>query len=150
MGVTGPSALSSLPELQGPDLSHVGRAPQISPYLASSISFTHALLHHSLRSTELLTEHLLRANTVLDMGQDRYQLLALTLHSAQCSGAQSSPTLLRPHGLQPARLLCPWTFPGKNTGWVALSSFGGSSRPREPLSHRGSQIELRGLQMRQR
>ena len=23
---------------------------------------------------------------------------------------------LRPHGLQPARLLCPWNFPGKNTG----------------------------------
>ena len=22
----------------------------------------------------------------------------------------------RPHGLQPARLLCPWDFPGKNTG----------------------------------
>ena len=21
-----------------------------------------------------------------------------------------------PHGLQPAKLLCPWTFPGKNTG----------------------------------
>ena len=24
--------------------------------------------------------------------------------------------LLRPYGLQPARLLCPWDFPGKNTG----------------------------------
>ena len=24
--------------------------------------------------------------------------------------------LLRPHGLQPARLLCPWNSPGKNTG----------------------------------
>ena len=24
--------------------------------------------------------------------------------------------LLRPHGLWPARLLCPWDFPGKNTG----------------------------------
>ena len=24
--------------------------------------------------------------------------------------------LLWPHGLQPARLLCPWDFPGKNTG----------------------------------
>ena len=24
--------------------------------------------------------------------------------------------LLRPHGLQPARLLCPWDSPGKNTG----------------------------------
>ena len=23
---------------------------------------------------------------------------------------------LRPHGLQPSRLLCPWMFPGKNTG----------------------------------
>ena len=25
---------------------------------------------------------------------------------------------LQPHGLQPARLLCPWDFPGKNTGVV--------------------------------
>ena len=23
---------------------------------------------------------------------------------------------LRPHGLQPLRLLCPWDFPGKSTG----------------------------------
>ena len=23
---------------------------------------------------------------------------------------------LRPHGLKPARLLCPWDFPSKNTG----------------------------------
>ena len=29
--------------------------------------------------------------------------------------AQSCPTL-RPHGLQPTRLLCPWDFPGKSTG----------------------------------
>ena len=31
------------------------------------------------------------------------------------SVAQSCPTL-RPHRLQPARLLCPWDFPSKNTG----------------------------------
>ena len=30
--------------------------------------------------------------------------------------AQSCPTLLQLHGLQPARVLCPWDFPGKNTG----------------------------------
>ena len=29
---------------------------------------------------------------------------------------------LRPHGLQPARLLCPWNSPGKNTG-VGCHSF---------------------------
>jgi len=26
------------------------------------------------------------------------------------------PDSLRPHGLQPTRLLCPWNFPGKSTG----------------------------------
>ena len=29
---------------------------------------------------------------------------------------ESCPTLLQPYGLQPARLLNPWDFPGKNTG----------------------------------
>ena len=30
--------------------------------------------------------------------------------------AESVMSDSRPHGLQPARLLCPWNFPGKNTG----------------------------------
>ena len=30
--------------------------------------------------------------------------------------AQLCPTLCDPHGLQPTRLLCPWDFPGKDTG----------------------------------
>ena len=29
---------------------------------------------------------------------------------------QLCPTLLRPHRQQPTRLLCPWDYPGKNTG----------------------------------
>ena len=33
-----------------------------------------------------------------------------------CLAAQLCPTLVQPHRLQPARLLCPWDFPGKNTG----------------------------------
>ena len=36
-----------------------------------------------------------------------------------CMGAellQSCPTLCDPRGLYPARLLCPWDSPGKNTG----------------------------------
>ena len=35
--------------------------------------------------------------------------------------AKSYPTLLRPQGLQPARLLCPWHFLVKNT-WTPLIS----------------------------
>ena len=33
-----------------------------------------------------------------------------------CLIAKSCLTLLRPHGLQPTTLLCPWHFPDKNTG----------------------------------
>ena len=33
-----------------------------------------------------------------------------------CSVIQSCLTLLQPHSLYPARLLCPWDLPGKNTG----------------------------------
>ena len=33
-----------------------------------------------------------------------------------CLVAKSWHILLWPHGLQPASLLCPWDFPGKNTG----------------------------------
>ena len=34
--------------------------------------------------------------------------------------AQSGLTL-RPHGLPPSRLLCPWDFPDKNTGDISHS-----------------------------
>ena len=32
-----------------------------------------------------------------------------------------------PHGLQPTRLLCPWGFPGKSTGWAAIAFYGGTT-----------------------
>ena len=42
---------------------------------------------------------------------------------------------LWPHGLQHARLLCPWIFPGKNTEWVAISFSRNLPNPGiEPLS----------------
>ena len=34
----------------------------------------------------------------------------------QCVSHSVVSDSLRPHGLQPARLLCPWNSPGKNTG----------------------------------
>ena len=56
----------------------------------------------------------------------------------------------RPHGLQPARLLCPWNSPGKNTGLCSCSLLQGifptGTKPRSStsqadsyhLSHQGS------------
>ena len=37
----------------------------------------------------------------------------------QVSVAQSCPTPLRPHGLEPSRLLCPWEFP-RQEYWSGL------------------------------
>ena len=34
----------------------------------------------------------------------------------QCLSLLSLSASLRPHGMQSTRLLCPWNFPGKNTG----------------------------------
>ena len=42
------------------------------------------------------------------------------LSSKRENVAQLSSSLL-PHGLQSSRLLCPWNFPGKNTGVGSLS-----------------------------
>ena len=58
--------------------------------------------------------------------------------------AHSCPTQ-RPHGSQPARPLCPWDFPGKNTG-VSSHSLRGSSWPRDRIwVSRGSCIGRRIL-----
>ena len=40
----------------------------------------------------------------------------LSLIYVVCVCAQSCPTLCHPQGLKPAKLLCPWNLPGKNTG----------------------------------
>ena len=39
-----------------------------------------------------------------------------TVYFCCCLIAKQCPNLLRHHGLYPARFLCPWDFPGKNTG----------------------------------
>ena len=44
--------------------------------------------------------------------------------SEKCKWSRSSLSWVdssRPHGLQPTRLLRPWDFPGKSTGWVCIA-----------------------------
>ena len=42
--------------------------------------------------------------------------LVATMENSMLVYLLSCVQLLQVHGLQPARLLCPWDFPGKNTG----------------------------------
>ena len=41
---------------------------------------------------------------------------SLPLYVGICSVTSVVSDSVRPHGLQPSRLLCPWDSPGKNTG----------------------------------
>ena len=45
-----------------------------------------------------------------------------------CKSLQSCPTL---HNPMDYRLLCPWNFPGKITGGIAMPASRGSSQPRD-------------------
>ena len=54
----------------------------------------------------------------------------MLLFSAKSKLLKLCPTLLRLHGLYPARLLCPWHSTGKKTGVGRHSLSKGSSRPR--------------------
>ena len=47
-----------------------------------------------------------------------------------CLVTKLCPTLLWSHGLLPARFLCPWDFPGKNSGMVSIAFSRRSSQPR--------------------
>ena len=60
-----------------------------------------------------------------------------------CSVTKSRLTLLRPHGLQPARLPCPWDFPGKNiTVGCHFPSLQHWQADSLPLNHQGSPYSL--------
>ena len=45
-----------------------------------------------------------------------WYLYIMEYYCCYCLVTKLCPTLLCPHGLWPARALCPWDFRGKNTG----------------------------------
>ena len=60
------------------------------------------------------------------------KMWAKNLHASQCLVTSVVSDSLRPYGLYPARLLCPWDSPGKNTRVGCHFSFSrGSFRPRD-------------------
>ena len=69
--------------------------------------------------------------TIYTQGQNHLLLCAFLALDARLCYAVSSimAYALWPYGPQPARLLCPWDSPAKNTGY--MSSSRGSSQPRD-------------------
>ena len=85
--------------------------------------------------------------------------LTFLLNCCCCLVAKSGTTVLQPHGLWPTRLLCPWDFPGKNSGVGGHFLFQGIFPSQGlnpcllhwqvdslPLNHQGSlEIQLLGI-----
>ena len=66
---------------------------------------------------------------------EKHSEITYSLHILLCAHAQLCPTLCYP---QPTRFLCPWNFPGKNTGVGCISYSRGSSCPRNQTRDSGS------------
>ena len=58
-----------------------------------------------------------------------------------CVCVESQPTSCNPRGLYPARLLCPWHFPGKNTGVLPFPSPGDLPDPGMELAAQSLQAD---------
>ena len=73
------------------------------------------------------------------------KFFSLLVKNVVVSIAKLCPTLLWPHGLLPTRLLCPWHFPGKNSGAGCHFFFQGISQPKDQtcISCIGRQILYR-------
>ena len=67
-------------------------------------------------------------------GKPRYYIYIYVFHMCVhvCQVASVISNSVQPCKLYPARPLCPWDSPGKNTGVVAMPSSRGSSWPMDP------------------
>ena len=102
--------LSTINSTSGSRLSNVIIPYPRRPPLCFIQSTDHGLTLHPLILNSVVC--LLPWN-VSSTRAETYFVIVTPSESVSCSVVSNS---LRPHGLQPARLLCPWNFPGKNTG----------------------------------
>ena len=111
MTAEGRPMLSTLNSTSGSRLSNVIIPYPRTPPLCFIQSTDHGLTLHPLilNPVDCLSPSL---ECQFHEGRDLFVTVTPS-ESVSCSVVSNS---LWPHGLQPARLLCPWNFPGKNTG----------------------------------
>ena len=93
-------------------LFHVARHLNFSCMLVSKQNFP-LILQQQLLGILCLFHYFL---PILLIHSQIMPTLSAFMEKRCCSVTQPSLNLLRPHGLQPTRLLCPWDIPSKNTG----------------------------------
>ena len=74
--------------------------------------------HHSCLDSTVFRSWTAFSKISRELSRAALGLFSLHLfpYSTGCVPISAVSSSLRPHGLEPARLLCPWDFPGKNTG----------------------------------
>ena len=107
--------------LRGIFLKGIKPLSLVSPALAGGFFTTHTTWEAIIIYKFVLRVQERRKKIRTDVSNPRFCLL-LHLWLSKCVGHLVVSDSLWPHGLQPTRLLCPWDFPGKNTGvsWHAF------------------------------
>ena len=96
------------------------------------IPHCHFDLHFCIAETDTDVENTWMDTKAGRTGWEELAVCDLQIYTINCClVAKSCPTLGWPHGLQPARFLCPWDFPDKNTGGGYHFLLRGSSQPRD-------------------
>ena len=76
-------------------------------------------------------KHTKRCSTSLIITEMQIRIMRYCLNPQVKVLIVQSCLTLRHHGPQPARLLCPWDSPGKNTGVGSMPSSRGFSQPKD-------------------
>ena len=111
------------------------RAPTLSHHIIYSLLWLRGCLSSWLKCFFLLSHLPLLPSLPASSFHSSYISAQATIYCFMTpsfsSVAKLCLTLLQPHDLGLTRLLCPWDFPGKNTGGLPFPSPGDSSWPRD-------------------
>ena len=92
----------------------LAKAIELSSCIQGSIIVIFIRVHIIIMRYSAKEKEMRKHNTKSKRRQGKEKCLYLFLQCVYvCSVVSES---LRPHGLYPTRLVCPWNFPGKNTG----------------------------------
>ena len=115
-----PGALSTCLLLRFPflkDPSHIGFALSFLVCLPLQRPHLQVRLHSEVRGVRNSSYEFQRNTILTHNKQEQYATQSVYVELCVCVCVCSVMSdSLRPHGLSPTRLLCPWDFPGKTTG----------------------------------
>ena len=92
--------------------------------LVSAIQQSESIIHKHVSPLFLISFQFRSPQSIeFPVVYSRFSLVVYFIHERESVSHTVTSDSLQPHGLLPARLLCPWNSPGKNTGSLLQGIF---------------------------